>query len=34
MGLPRRGSPVPLEGEQSLVHYEELYANPGPMFVD
>jgi len=30
----RDGQPCPLEGEQSLVHYEELYTNPGPMFVD
>ncbi len=30
----RDGDPCPLEGEQSLVHYEELYSNPGPMFVD
>jgi ectoine hydroxylase-related dioxygenase (phytanoyl-CoA dioxygenase family) len=30
----RDGRPCPLEGEQSLVHYEELYSNPGPMFVD
>ncbi len=30
----RSGAPCPLEGEQSLVHYEELYSNPGPMFVD
>ena len=30
----RDGVPCPLEGEQSLVHYEELYSNPGPMFVD
>lgn len=30
----RDGKPCPLEGEQSLVHYEELYTNPGPMFVD
>jgi ectoine hydroxylase-related dioxygenase (phytanoyl-CoA dioxygenase family) len=30
----RDGTPCPLQGEQSLVHYEELYTNPGPMFVD
>jgi ectoine hydroxylase-related dioxygenase (phytanoyl-CoA dioxygenase family) len=30
----RDGVPCPLEGEQSLVHYEELYTKPGPMFVD
>ncbi|HIP80247.1 MAG TPA: phytanoyl-CoA dioxygenase [Kiloniellaceae bacterium] len=30
----RDGQPCPLEGEQSLVHYEDLYTNPGPMFVD
>ena len=30
----RDGKPCPLEGEHSLVHYEELYSNPGPMFVD
>jgi hypothetical protein len=30
----RDGDPCPLEGEHSLVHYEELYSNPGPMFVD
>lgn len=30
----RDGEPCPLQGEQSLVHYEELYTNPGPMFVD
>ena len=30
----RDGEPCPLEGEHSLVHYEDLYANPGPMFVD
>jgi len=30
----RDGVPCPLEGEQALVHYEELYSNPGPMFVD
>lgn len=30
----RDGVPCPLEGEHSLVHYEELYSNPGPMFVD
>ncbi len=28
------GQPCPLEGEHSLVHYEELYTKPGPMFVD
>jgi ectoine hydroxylase-related dioxygenase (phytanoyl-CoA dioxygenase family) len=30
----RDGVPCPLQGEQSLVHYEELYTKPGPMFVD
>ncbi|WP_193369893.1 phytanoyl-CoA dioxygenase family protein [Pelagibius marinus] len=30
----RDGAPCPLEGEQNLVHYEELYTNPGPMFVE
>ncbi|MPZ10109.1 MAG: GNAT family N-acetyltransferase [Kiloniellaceae bacterium] len=30
----RDGVPCPLEGEHSLVHYEELYTKPGPMFVD
>jgi hypothetical protein len=30
----RDGHPCPLQGEQSLVHYEELYTKPGPMFVD
>ncbi|NIA70676.1 phytanoyl-CoA dioxygenase family protein [Pelagibius litoralis] len=30
----RDGEPCPLEGAQNLVHYEELYSNPGPMFVD
>lgn len=30
----RDGMPCPLEGEQSLVHYEALYTKPGPMFVD
>jgi ectoine hydroxylase-related dioxygenase (phytanoyl-CoA dioxygenase family) len=30
----RDGVPCPLEGEQSLVHYEDLYTKPGPMFVD
>jgi ectoine hydroxylase-related dioxygenase (phytanoyl-CoA dioxygenase family) len=30
----QNGTPCPLEGEHSLVHYEELYSNPGPMFVD
>lgn len=29
----RDGRPCPLEGEQSLVHYEALYTKPGPMFV-
>ncbi|GAB4358751.1 MAG: phytanoyl-CoA dioxygenase family protein [Kiloniellaceae bacterium] len=28
------GEPCPLSGEHSLVHYEDLYSNPGPMFVD
>jgi ectoine hydroxylase-related dioxygenase (phytanoyl-CoA dioxygenase family) len=30
----RAGTPCPLEGEPALVHYEDLYTNPGPMFVD
>lgn len=30
----RDGVPCPLEGEPALVHYEDLYTNPGPMFVD
>jgi ectoine hydroxylase-related dioxygenase (phytanoyl-CoA dioxygenase family) len=30
----RDGVPCPLTGEQTLVHYEELYSNPGPMYVD
>ncbi len=30
----RDGAPCPLEGDHALVHYEELYTNPGPMFVD
>jgi hypothetical protein len=30
----RDGKPCPLEGEQKLVHYEELFTKPGPMFVD
>ncbi|MGD1879670.1 MAG: phytanoyl-CoA dioxygenase family protein [Kiloniellaceae bacterium] len=28
------GEPCPLDGKHSLVHYEDLYTNPGPMFVD
>jgi ectoine hydroxylase-related dioxygenase (phytanoyl-CoA dioxygenase family) len=30
----RDGEPCPLKGEQSLVHYEELHSNPGPMYLD
>lgn len=30
----RDGVPCPLQGEQSLVHYDELYSNPGPMYLD
>lgn len=30
----RDGEPCRLEGEPVLVHYEELYSNPGPMYVD
>lgn len=30
----RDGQPCPLAGEPTLVHYEELYTNPGPMYVD
>lgn len=30
----RSGLPCPLEGDPALVHYEELYSNPGPMYVD
>ncbi len=30
----RDGVPCPLQGEQSLVHYDELYSNPGPMFLE
>ncbi len=30
----RDGVPCPLAGEPALVHYEDLYTNPGPMFVD
>ena len=30
----RDGRPTRLEGEPTLVHYEELYTKPGPMFVD
>ncbi len=30
----RDGEACPLQGEQSLVHYEELHSKPGPMFVD
>jgi len=30
----RDGRPCPLSGEPALVHYEELYSNPGPMYVD
>lgn len=30
----RDGTSCPLEGEPSLVHYEELFTNPGPMFTD
>lgn len=30
----RDGVPCPLPDKPSLVHYEELYENPGPMYVD
>jgi ectoine hydroxylase-related dioxygenase (phytanoyl-CoA dioxygenase family) len=30
----RNGVSQPLSGQPSLVHYEELYDKPGPMFVD
>ncbi|MEQ8356375.1 MAG: phytanoyl-CoA dioxygenase family protein [Kiloniellaceae bacterium] len=30
----RNGKPCPLQGEQALVHYEDLFTNPGPMFVE
>ncbi|MEX2453957.1 MAG: phytanoyl-CoA dioxygenase family protein [Rhodospirillaceae bacterium] len=30
----RDGRPCPLQGEPALVHYEDLYTRPGPMFVD
>lgn len=30
----RDGQPCPLEGDPALVHYEDLFTNPGPMFVD
>ena len=30
----RDGKPCKLEGAPSLVHYEDLYTNPGPRFVD
>ncbi len=30
----RRGVPCPLEGDPVLVHYEDLYSKPGPMYVD
>jgi len=30
----REGRPCPLQGEPCLVHYEELYSEPGPMYVD
>ena len=30
----RSGQPCPLAGAPALVHYEDLYTNPGPMFVD
>ncbi|MGF1608208.1 MAG: phytanoyl-CoA dioxygenase family protein [Kiloniellales bacterium] len=30
----RDGVPCPLQGEPALVHYEELYTKPGPMYVD
>ena len=30
----RGGAPVPLPDEPSLVHYEELFEEPGPKFVD
>ncbi len=30
----RDGEPVPLSGDPALVHYEELYTKPGPLYVD
>ncbi len=30
----RRGVPCPLAGDPVLVHYEDLYSRPGPMYVD
>ncbi len=30
----RDGVPCPLTGQPALVHYEELYTKPGPMFVE
>ncbi len=30
----RDGVPCPLEGDPVLVHYEDLYSKPGPMYVD
>ena len=30
----RGGVPCPLNGAPALVHYEELYTKPGPMYVD
>jgi ectoine hydroxylase-related dioxygenase (phytanoyl-CoA dioxygenase family) len=30
----RDGVPCPLRGDPALVHYEDLFSNPGPMYVD
>lgn len=30
----RDGAPCPLQGDPALVHYEDLYSKPGPMYVD
>ena len=30
----RDGEPCPLQGSPSLVHYEDLHTDPGPMYVD
>lgn len=30
----RDGKPCPLRGEPALVHYEQLFEQPGPMYVD
>ncbi len=30
----RDAEPCPISGEPALVHYEELYSNPGPMYLD